>query len=86
MGFEVGFGFSLGLEVGFGVGGLAAAAAEEEEEGFLSEGFLSDSQRDLRREEDEEGEGLWDEADFGWVPPAIVWISVGMWGSYKLGF
>lgn len=85
MGFEVGFGFSLELEVGFGVGGLAAAA-EEEEEGFLSEGLWSDSQRDLRKEEDDEGEGLWDEADLGWVPPAIVWISVGMWGSYELGF
>lgn len=38
----MGFGFSLGFEVGFGVGGLE----EVVEEAFLSEAFLSDSQRD----------------------------------------
>jgi len=36
----MGFGFSLGFEVGFGVGGL------EEVVVVVEEGFLSDSQRD----------------------------------------
>lgn len=41
----MGFGFSLGFEVGFGVGGLEEVVVVVEE-GFLSEAFLSDSQRD----------------------------------------
>lgn len=45
LGFEMGFGFSLGFEVGFGVGGLEEVVVVVEE-GFLSEAFLSDSQRD----------------------------------------